>query len=126
MMGTRYHQIVDGEWIRPKRRKFREMCCDCHLVHDLDFRIVDGEIEFRATRNNAPRQPHAGTSLWQRRITASSATSSMAMFRRWKRSAGASSPITACAGPHDVFIMELNDGEDTQRHGYSNGPASGG
>jgi hypothetical protein len=21
-------------------------------VHDLDFRIVDGEIEFRATRNN--------------------------------------------------------------------------
>jgi len=28
------------------------MCCDCHLVHDLDFRIVDGEVEFRATRNN--------------------------------------------------------------------------
>jgi len=51
-MGTRYHQIVDGEWIRPQKRKFREMCCDCHLVHHLDFRIVDSEVEFRATRNN--------------------------------------------------------------------------
>jgi hypothetical protein len=51
-MGNRYHQVVDGEWIRPTRRKFREMCCDCHLVHDLDFRIVAGEIEFRARRNN--------------------------------------------------------------------------
>jgi hypothetical protein len=51
-MGNRYHQVVDGEWIRPKKRQFREMCCDCHLVHDLDFRIIDGEIEFRATRNN--------------------------------------------------------------------------
>jgi hypothetical protein len=49
-MGTRYHHIVDGEWIRPQKRKFREMCCDCHLVHDLDFPIVDGEVEFRATR----------------------------------------------------------------------------
>jgi hypothetical protein len=48
----RYHVLIDGEWIRPKRRKFREMCCDCGLTHDLDFRIVDGEIEFRATRNN--------------------------------------------------------------------------
>jgi hypothetical protein len=51
-MGRRYHQIVDGEWIRPQKRRFREMCCDCCLVHDLDFRIVDGEVEFRARRNN--------------------------------------------------------------------------
>jgi hypothetical protein len=37
--------------------------------------------------------------------------------------------VVACygvRGPHDLFIMELSDGEDTQRHGYSNGPASGG
>jgi hypothetical protein len=51
-MGRRYHQIVDGEWIRPQKRRFREMCCDCCRVHDLDFRIVDGEVEFRARRNN--------------------------------------------------------------------------
>jgi hypothetical protein len=28
-------------------------------------------------------------------------------------------------GPHDVFIMRLNDAEDAQRHGHSNGAASG-
>jgi hypothetical protein len=52
MMGRRYHQVVDGGWIRPKKRKFREMCCDCCLVHGLDFGVVDGEIEFRARQNN--------------------------------------------------------------------------
>lgn len=27
-------------------------CCDCGLVHDMDFRIVEGKIQFRARRNN--------------------------------------------------------------------------
>lgn len=48
---VRYHVLKDGEWIRPRRRGFKEMCCDCHLVHLLEFRVVDGKIEFRASRD---------------------------------------------------------------------------
>ena len=47
----RYPHLEDGEWIRPRKKYFREMCCDCHLVHKLEFRIVDGKIEFRAFRD---------------------------------------------------------------------------
>jgi hypothetical protein len=36
-----YHVIDFGEWIRPRMRDFREQCCDCGLIHRLDFRIVD-------------------------------------------------------------------------------------
>ena len=47
-MGEKYQQIYDGDWIRPRRKGYREMCCDCGLVHRLDFRIVDGgHIEYR-------------------------------------------------------------------------------
>ena len=37
----RYPIISYGEWIRPRLRNFREQCCDCGLIHRLDFRIVD-------------------------------------------------------------------------------------
>lgn len=48
---AQYHQLADGEWFRPVRRQFREQCCDCGLVHVVDFRMVDGTIEFRARRD---------------------------------------------------------------------------
>jgi hypothetical protein len=51
MARVRYHVMADGEWLRPRKRGFKEMCCDCHLVHQLEFRINDGKIEFRATRD---------------------------------------------------------------------------
>jgi|EndMetStandDraft_5_1072996.scaffolds.fasta_scaffold385330_1 hypothetical protein len=41
-----------GEWTRPRLRNFREQCCDCGLIHRLDFRSVDGRIEFRTRRDN--------------------------------------------------------------------------
>jgi hypothetical protein len=37
----RYDVVEYGEWIRPRRQNFREQCCDCGLIHRLDFRIVD-------------------------------------------------------------------------------------
>jgi hypothetical protein len=46
-----YDVIAYGEWIRPRMRDFREQCCDCGLIHRLDFRIVDGAIEFRTRRD---------------------------------------------------------------------------
>lgn len=48
-MTIRYHQLQDGEWMRPTRKGFRDACCGCGMVHLMEFRIVDGTIEFRAT-----------------------------------------------------------------------------
>ena len=47
-----YRTIAYGEWTRPRMRNFREQCCDCGLIHRLDFRIVDGQIEFRTRRDD--------------------------------------------------------------------------
>lgn len=43
----------DGSWIEPTRRGFQWACCDCGLVHDLDFRVSKGGrvLEFRTVRN---------------------------------------------------------------------------
>ena len=73
-----------------------------------------------------PRQPHAGTSALAKtnspilRYVVDGDVSEMEAIG-WRVVA-----YYGVRGPHDVFIMELSDGEDTQRHGHSNGPASGG
>jgi hypothetical protein len=51
---TKYvkHRTEDGwtRWVRPLPR-YRMRCCDCLVVHDVEFRVEDGEVEFRARRN---------------------------------------------------------------------------
>jgi hypothetical protein len=47
-----YDVISYGEWTRPRMRNFRKQCCDCGLIHRLDFRIVDGKVEFRTRRDD--------------------------------------------------------------------------
>ena len=58
------------DWQRPMMRGYRLGCCDCGLVHDMDFRVVkivkrhrhgvkegevlsskDYQVEFRVSRN---------------------------------------------------------------------------
>ena len=51
-----YDRPKPGQWVRPKRKWYRMMCCDCGLVHALDFRLVNEggrgyRIEFRAVRD---------------------------------------------------------------------------
>lgn len=46
-----YTQAADGEWIQPIKRGYRVACCECSLVHEVDFRIVDGRVQFRAWRD---------------------------------------------------------------------------
>lgn len=38
-------------WIQPSsmRKHFIE-CCDCALVHEFQFRVVNGQVQFRARR----------------------------------------------------------------------------
>ena len=47
-----YYHVTDGEWIRVPKRGYKEQCCDCGLVHRLNFRIVDGQIEIQTFRDS--------------------------------------------------------------------------
>lgn len=49
---SRDEHINAGEWIRPVVTGFKMCCCDCGLVHKIDFRIVNDCIELRAFRDN--------------------------------------------------------------------------
>lgn len=41
-----------SDWIHPLDG-YKMACCDCGLVHNMQFRIDDiGRINFRASRNN--------------------------------------------------------------------------
>jgi hypothetical protein len=63
-----YDVISYGEWTRPRKKNFREQCCDCGLIHRLDFRIVDSKVEFRTRRDDratsAARRSFKFTSDW--------------------------------------------------------------
>jgi hypothetical protein len=50
---TRLREIDKGwtRWLAPKKRGFKAACCDCGLVHDMEFRVIEGVIFFRARRN---------------------------------------------------------------------------
>ena len=59
-----YDVISYGEWTRPRMTNFREQCCDCGLIHRLDFRIVDGREGARGTaRKDGRRSPDAPRGL---------------------------------------------------------------
>ena len=40
----------DREWFQPAA-KYRMACCDCGLVHRMEFRVINGKIQFRAWRD---------------------------------------------------------------------------
>lgn len=64
---TAFDQPEAGEWVQPVRQGYKMACCDCGLVHNLDFRIHKGRVQFRAFRNNR----------------------STAMMRRWSKAKAA-------------------------------------
>lgn len=41
-----------NEWVLPIRKGYKMACCDCGLVHEIDFRVKDRRIQFRVRRNN--------------------------------------------------------------------------
>lgn len=50
---TKYKAGEDGwtEWVQPVRRGYKLSCCDCGLVHTMDFRVRKGRAQFRVSRN---------------------------------------------------------------------------
>lgn len=55
-MGTRYPQVYEGDVVRPVMTGYKMRCCDCSLVHVLNFEIVEVDdelrVEFTAFRDN--------------------------------------------------------------------------
>jgi len=46
----RYKDVIEGEWVQPRRRNYYMKCCDCGLVHRMNFRIRAGRIQLQAFR----------------------------------------------------------------------------
>ncbi len=40
------------KWVQPIRKGYKMACCTCGLVHDMEFRLYRGSIQFRARANN--------------------------------------------------------------------------
>lgn len=47
-----YHQVIDGEWLEIPMRGFKEQCCDCGLVHRLNFKLdANGKLLMQCFRD---------------------------------------------------------------------------
>lgn len=51
----RYDEPKSNQWVRPVRDGYRMACCDCGLVHEMDFRAIPWgrgrKVIFRVRRN---------------------------------------------------------------------------
>lgn len=48
----KYQEQKSGEWIQPIKKNYGFCCCDCGLIHRIDYRIITGRVQFRVFRNN--------------------------------------------------------------------------
>jgi hypothetical protein len=52
----KHERVGSGEWVQPIRKGYKMGCCDCGLVHRMDFRLWKTRrgnfIQFRAYRDN--------------------------------------------------------------------------
>jgi len=52
---VKYKPAKSGQWIKPKKNGYKMMCCDCGLVHRMQFEHVPfgsgRKIVFRAWRD---------------------------------------------------------------------------
>jgi hypothetical protein len=70
---VRYDVIPYGAWTRPRMRNFRDQCCDCGLIHRLDFRIVDdGEGEGASSQRGSQARSRSSSGLTKGRSRPSS------------------------------------------------------
>lgn len=37
---VRYHNVHAGEWVKPRMKGYLMKCCECGLVHKLNFKII--------------------------------------------------------------------------------------
>lgn len=50
----RYKNVQENEWVKPVMKNYLMKCCDCGLVHELDFKVIKHarghKVLFRARR----------------------------------------------------------------------------
>ena len=51
-----YDKPKAGEWVLPVADGYQMECCDCGLVHTIDFRVVDGRAQMRMRRDGRATQ----------------------------------------------------------------------
>ena len=39
-----------SRWVQPVEKNYLMSCCDCRLVHRMEFRVLKGRAQFRAQR----------------------------------------------------------------------------
>ena len=44
------------EWVLPVAEGYQMECCDCGLVHTIDFRVIDGRAQMRMRRDRRATQ----------------------------------------------------------------------
>ena len=47
----KFDQPKAGEWVQPITKGYRFRCCDCKLVHRMDFRVSGKRAQFRVYRD---------------------------------------------------------------------------
>lgn len=48
-----YYWVSDGEWIQVPKRGYKEQCCDCALIHRMNFKVDEnGNIHIQTFRDN--------------------------------------------------------------------------
>ena len=45
-------KIIEGEWVEPIKKDYQMECCDCGLVHKMDFKVMKKQVYFRCHRDN--------------------------------------------------------------------------
>ena len=56
MKHKKFRQEINRRWVQPVMKNYYMACCDCNLVHRMDFRVVTNKktgqqkVQFRASR----------------------------------------------------------------------------
>lgn len=46
-----FEEPEEGEWVQPVEQGYKMACCDCGLVHNVEFRVYEGRVQWRMFRN---------------------------------------------------------------------------
>lgn len=52
-------QRKSGEWVQPRMKNYFMQCCDCDLIHRINFRVVMDKHGFAHVQMQAFRAKHA-------------------------------------------------------------------
>ena len=50
-MSKERKSVKEGDWINPIQKGYEMECCDCGLVHVLNFRVEKGKAQFQVFRD---------------------------------------------------------------------------